>query len=157
MFLKLEIYSKNKNSYKKILNFLILLTNNLKEFPIYVTSKKAKNNKKKYTLLKSPHVNKTAQEQFEIRKYKNCFEIYSYSNFFLLLALKQVTKKLYKDINITVKICSNNKKFLKVLKSNTNNNSLCLLRDTSKSIEGYLKLLDNYGEIYFLSLDSSVG
>ena len=71
MFLKLEIYSKNKNSYKKILNFLILLTNNLKEFPIYVTSKKAKNNKKKYTLLKSPHVNKTAQEKAheETQKY----------------------------------------------------------------------------------------
>ena len=157
MFLKLELYSKNKNSYKKILNFLVLLTNNLKEFPIYITRRKAKNSKKKYTILKSPHVNKIAQEQFEIRKYKSYFEIYSYSNLFLLLVLKQITKKLYKDINITVKIYSNNKKFLKMLKSNTNNNSLFLLRDTSKSIEGYLKLLDNYGEIYFLSLDSSVG
>jgi len=36
--------------------------------------------KKIYTLLRSPHVNKTAREQFELSTYKRLLDIYSASN-----------------------------------------------------------------------------
>ena len=151
MFLVLKIYSKNKNSYKKILNFLKILTKKLKMFPIYVYKLDKKNKKKKFTVLKSPHVNKTAQEQFEIRKYESRLEIYSYSNIFLLFALKRITKMLYKDVNIKFKIFYDNLKFSKFLKSNYNTNSIYFTTTDRKfkNIKGYLKLLDCYGETCF--------
>ena len=36
-------------------------------------------NKKKFTVLKSPHVNKTAREQFQLCTYKRLLDIYSSS------------------------------------------------------------------------------
>lgn len=43
----------------------------------------------KFTVLKSPHVNKKAQEQFEFCLYKNQLSIYSYQTLKLLTILKK--------------------------------------------------------------------
>ena len=40
--------------------------------------------KKRITLLKSPHVNKTAREQFEIKHYRVCLKLKSFINFSVL-------------------------------------------------------------------------
>lgn len=159
MFLILKINSKNKFSYKNFLKFLVTEINGLNEFPVYINKlKKQKLNKKKFTVLKSPHVNKTAQEQFEIRNYTSYLEIYSYSNVFLIFLIKQISKKLCKDIKIEIKISFDNLKVLSILKKNLNPNSTFLNKLDNRNIKGYLKFLDCYGEIcFFKSLDSSVG
>ena len=65
-----------------------------------------------FTVLKSPHVNKTAQEQFEIRKYEKYIELYSYSNIFLFFIIKRISKMLCKDVRIEIGINFNNLKFV---------------------------------------------
>ena len=40
--------------------------------------------KNKITVLSSPHVNKTAREQFEIKKYCQMFKLTFFNNFFLI-------------------------------------------------------------------------
>ena len=40
--------------------------------------------RKRITLLKSPHVNKTAREQFEIKHYRVCLKLKSFINFSVL-------------------------------------------------------------------------
>lgn len=69
-----KIKSLNKESlylYKKFLNNIFKKLNikyNICNLPI---------TKKRITLLKSPHVNKTAREQFEIKNYKAVLNINS--------------------------------------------------------------------------------
>lgn len=159
MFLILKVSSKNKNSCKKFLKFLLGKTKKLNIFPVYINYlKNYPNTKKVFTVLKSPHVNKTAQEQFEIRKYEKYIELYSYSNIFLFFIIKRISKMLCKDVRIEIGINFNNLKFLKFLKVNLNSNSKFLVKQKPNYIEGYLKALDSYGEICFIKrLDSSVG
>ena len=73
---------KDKNLFK---NFLILLLkkNNLISFQLNEIS--LKKNKRKFTLLKSPHVFKNARNQFELVKRTTVFEVKNYS-------LKEVVK-----------------------------------------------------------------
>ena len=151
MFLILQINSKNKFSYRKFMKFLVTEINSLNSFPVYVNKiNKEKLNKKVFSVLKSPHVNKTAQEQFEIKNYKSFLEIYSYSSIFLLFLIKKISKKLCKDINIEVKIHFENLKVLNILKKNIDSNTAFLNLHNSNNIKGYLKLLDCYGETCFL-------
>lgn len=80
-FFKLELKTLNKpilSIYTIFLKGLFLkLKINFKKiaFPI---------SKKKFTLLKSPHVYKKAREQFELVKYKEVIYIYSNCSNFLL-------------------------------------------------------------------------
>ena len=151
MFLILQINSKNKFSYKKFMKFLVTEINSLNSFPVYVNEiSKKKLNKKIFTVLKSPHVNKTAQEQFEIKNYKSFLEIYSYSSIFLLFLIKKISIKLCKDIDIEVKVQFENLKVLNILKKNLDYNTTFLDLHNSNGITGYLKLLDCYGETCFL-------
>ena len=74
MFLYLKLLSKDKQTLKKFTDFLVkleILILNLKCF--------SKQKKRKFiTVLKSPHVNKTAQEQYEFRFYSKEFVINSF-------------------------------------------------------------------------------
>lgn len=60
-------------------------------------------NKKKITILKSPHVNKSAQEQFEIRFLKKQFTIKSINIFKYLILLKKLNFNLFSDVDIILK------------------------------------------------------
>ena len=66
MFINITIKSKNKNSLENFLNVFYEFGNNnkLKLNRAMFLSQRKKHNKI-FTILKSPHVNKTAQEQFE--------------------------------------------------------------------------------------------
>lgn len=55
------------------------------------------------TILKSPHVNKKAQEQFEIRFFKKQLTIKSIKIFKYLIFLKKLNFNLFSDVNITLK------------------------------------------------------
>ena len=73
-FLQLNIRSTNK----KINIYLIFLLSILKKLNIKYKYIKIPLLSKKITLLKSPHVNKKAREQFELKIFKQTIIIYSH-------------------------------------------------------------------------------
>ena len=83
----LTIYLKK---VKKILE-IIGVNYNLFNMPI---------NRKRITLLKSPHVNKTAREQFEIKSYKVMIQILEGEKFKIL---KLLSLNKPKTVTLTIK------------------------------------------------------
>ena len=119
--------------------------------------------KKFFTLLTSPHVNKTAQEQFERKK--KLVQIFFISEKFnkIIIKIKKVLIKLFMDIQLIIQNITNsffksikifnifkitNFKFNK-FKKTTINRCLNCLNQKKKLIEFkiYLKILINYGEM----------
>ena len=101
----LKIVSKNEKSLKKFLSFFF---NNLKtKFHIIQKPVSTCNSKKVITLLKSPHVNKTAQEQFEIRVFEKHIRVQSFYLEKNLIFLKKILNKLFQDISINLKFITN--------------------------------------------------
>ena len=149
MLITLKITSANKNSIKRFSNFILFKIKNLSKTQIYISNIiNKKPNIKKFSVLKSPHVNKTAQEQFEIRNYEKTMEIYCHQNIFVLFLIKRFSNSLFRDIEIKTKISTGNFKALKLFKTNFN----CNLHSFGKKdivLDGYLKSLDCYGEVCF--------
>lgn len=97
----LTITSKNKSSLK---NFFIFFDKSLNNFNIIKKYLKKTNKKKFLTILKSPHVNKAAQEQFETRLFSTQVNVYySPKNLQFLIFLKKVKIYLFPDIKIKIK------------------------------------------------------
>jgi hypothetical protein len=72
------------------LNFLFKINENSFNF----FSQKQKKNKHKFvTILKSPHINKTAQEQFEYKFFTSQIVLYSADLFFCFVIFKRILKK----------------------------------------------------------------
>lgn len=96
------LYSKNKKSLN---NFLKFLEHDLKIQQIQKSTKYIKRDtkKKRITVLKSPHVNKSAQEQFEYRVYSLGISFYSSRVKKNLVLLKKVKNQLFPDIKIKIK------------------------------------------------------
>ncbi len=106
---RITIVSKNKNS---INNFFKILFNILKKKKNIIKYLKKKRKVKVLTLLKSPHVNKTAQEQFESRLYvRQIYLNYSAKNFHVLILLKKLKIYIFNDIQFKTEFIINN--FLK--------------------------------------------
>lgn len=96
----LKILSKNEKSLN---NFLFFFFNSLKtKFNIIQKLVTAHNTRKVITLLKSPHVNKIAQEQFEIRVFSKRLLAKSFYLEKNLIFLKKILNKLFKDISISL-------------------------------------------------------
>ncbi|QXE46235.1 30S ribosomal protein S10 (mitochondrion) [Nitzschia inconspicua] len=107
MFLYLRISCKDKRVLKKFLRFFI----KKKSLPIFLKSFSKHEMRKVVTVLKSPHVNKTAQEQFEYRVYSKSFLIYSCSSPFLFsLVLKRLRNVGFPGLDFKIKgVLSENK------------------------------------------------
>ena len=104
--LLLVIKSKNKKSLN---NFLFFISNYLKTKKNLVKFFPIKNNIQKLTLLKSPHVNKTAQEQFESRQFSVKIFLKSKDTKLFSVMLKNLLNILFQDLKISIKIkVSNN-------------------------------------------------
>ena len=58
---------------------------------------------KRLSLLKSPHINKTSQEQFENRVFKKQFIVKTTKDFKYLVFLKKLNSQLFPDVNIKLK------------------------------------------------------
>jgi len=73
-YIQLNIQTLNKSSFSFYVEFLkkTLKTLNIKYSLFYLPKKK-----KRLTVLKSPHVNKTAREQFEIEYFNCCIQLKS--------------------------------------------------------------------------------
>lgn len=149
MFFYLEISSKNKETFKKFLNFLLKLKiTNLK---IKTISKQKL--KQFTTVLKSPHVNKTAQEQFEFRIYKKKLIIKILKPFKLFYILKKLQNFSFPGINFKVNGCFIENKF-KDLITDLDPDFLNLFffiniffYKNEEKTKKYLQMLDIYGNI----------
>jgi len=106
------ITSRNKNS---IYNFF-LFYNKTTLYNLNTRIKYFQKNlkKKRLTLLKSPHVNKKAQEQFEYRFFKKQFAIEVTKNFKYLVFLKKLNYNLFSDVHIRLKHAITNKSIIKL-------------------------------------------
>lgn len=98
----LTIASKNERSLESFLNFFSKYSKT--QFNILNQSTKKKTKRQFFSLLKSPHVNKTAQEQFEFRTFIakiNVTTSYSSKNF---IFLKKLANQLFHDVSINLRL-----------------------------------------------------
>ena len=153
----LTISSKNKDSINQILKFF---NNNKKQnSQIYTKLFRQKKVKEKISVLKSPHVNKTAQEQF---KYIHYYITITFSTSELkkeLFILKKIKNQLFPDLKIIITGFYKEKNLFFLLKKfpfyeqkliSSSKNKYLLQKTIST-----LKILDYHGRIK--SSDSSVG
>lgn len=143
MFFYLKVSAKNKIVLKDFVEFLSKLETSLvtiKNFP--------RQNKRKFiTILKSPHVNKTAQEQFEFRFYSKCFLISSFNPFSFFSFLKKVKNLNFPGIKLEVQSSINNKGYYKTILKAVNPDIISLSENSENvSRKKYFQLFDCYGE-----------
>ena len=154
MYLFLKISSKNKNSLTKFLFFIKKL-----KFPVQVIKNYPQLKKKKFlTVLKSPHVNKDAQEQFEFKIYSKEIIIWSPQIKLLILILKKIITESFSGIHVKLFCLSNSKTqsnfllmFLNPYNLNFNffKNRIDNNYQINRKIKNYLNLSDCYGEIIY--------
>jgi ribosomal protein S10 len=165
------VSSKNKQS---LFNFLIFVQTILNDSLIHKIRKK--NNKKKViTVLKSPHVNKSAQEQFEFRIFSVQFSLFFYGFSTDIVVLKNIKAKLFPDVKLKLKFFLTNKNIWKTkiklfefnnwsintlgleystqllssrkLKKSQKTLYLTKRNELTKKTMNFLRLLDCYGEL----------
>nr|QII42416.1 ribosomal protein S10 [Phaeodactylum tricornutum] len=99
----IKISSKNKNSIFTFCSFLFNQSDLKISSKLLAIKILQFNNKRKFfTVLKSPHVNKTAQEQFESKVFSNQFLIHGSSKSNFLHFLKKLKKDLFPDLKLKI-------------------------------------------------------
>lgn len=127
--LNIKIESKNQISLKKFLKFFKETSNT--NFKIIQKFFYKKEKKTFVSILKSPHVNKSAQEQFEIRNNSAQITVQTTEPFKFLIVLKKIKINLFPDINIKLRLIFN-KKTQKSLKQKIFNIDNFQLKNFSK-------------------------
>ena len=103
MFFQLQILAKDKKVLELFIKFFLNLQKASSTWQVVFNSKK----RDVVTVLKSPHVNKTAQEQFEFRIFSAQVNVTTADPAKNLLFLKRLTKKLFHDISINLELTTN--------------------------------------------------
>jgi len=156
MFFHIKVSAKDKKIVENFSQFISKL-----QFTSNSVCSISKQNLRKFiTILKSPHVNKTAQEQFEFRIYTKEFVINSFKPLTLFLALKKINNLSFSGLNLKINnlFTRNTKKKLIILNPDSVNlnttekfNSLSYsdLSNTQRlsSSKKYIQLFDCYGEV----------
>ena len=164
MYLNITISSKNNTSLKSFLKvFKTLGQSKALKLNKTLTVFQKKRFKKVFTILKSPHVYKTAQEQFESILFAKTFKAQTFQILKTLIILKKIQTRSFADtqIKITYIINPNPKKevFVNFLiqKKIRIISSVPALKKT-KNIGLYLLIANLYGKCCFTNcLNSSVG
>ena len=121
------------------------------------------------TVLKSPHVNKTAQEQFESFVFSRQLTIYLTEKPKYLFYLKKIQESLFSDVKLKIKFSLNkmknfifrlsifnpsnfnlniNKKYLNQTYNSKKNITIKKLNNNNnKKIKHFIKIFDSYGEL----------
>jgi ribosomal protein S10 len=158
MFFYIKASSKDKKVLEKFSWFLSKL-----ETSTFILKCFSKQKKRKFiTILKSPHINKTAQEQFEFRFYNKRFLINSFQPLTFLFILKKIKNLSFSGLNLEVKSLleynEKNKNFLKLI--SPDNLTLKIQHNCTKQksinksfpqnllLKKYIQLFDCYGEIF---------
>lgn len=149
---QIKIISQNKNSIEKLIILIQHLFNDINtNIKFFETKKK----KKILTILKSPHVNKKAQEQFEINTFYKKINIFVPRNKQLLILLKLVKTNLFTDTKINIKFINNNRLLLKktIQVFNPDNYKLNFFNSITnqKKTVKFFFACDIYGELNLLN------
>lgn len=151
MYFYLKVFSKNKKSLHEFLIFL----SKIKSPIIIFCNFPQKKTKTFFTLLKSPHVNKTAQEQFEYKIFSKTLSVWSPQYKLLLILLKKTIKTSFPGIQIQL-TCLVSSKYEKKSLVNSLNPKIInsfffqtpqMQRLRKKKIFKYINLFDCFGEI----------
>jgi ribosomal protein S10 len=152
MFLYFKISSKDNKILKKFLLFL----SKLQMSPVIVKHVPKQQKRKFITILKSPHINKTAQEQFEFRHYSKEFIVNSVKPLTFFLIIKKLKNLSFSGLKLEVKglfnIEKKNKSFLNQLDPD---NIILNQHRTSSELsvqKRYIQLFDCYGEVWLKTL-----
>ena len=104
MFIIIFIYSKNLNSLTTFLKFFYRLKKNkVIKIKFHSTQSQRKKKFSFFSTLKSPHVNKKSQEQFEYTLHCKKLKIYIPHLTKFLTALKTIKTTLFLDIRVEIK------------------------------------------------------
>ena len=162
MFFYFKVSCKDKRILEKFTKVLM----EIKSLPIFIKPFPKHKKRKFITILKSPHVNKTAQEQFEYRFFSKNFLIFSLKPQIFFLLLKRLKNLSFLGIKLEVKgIFEKNitdKYVLKFInpdnialrkmylaKKNKKNHEVSKLTSSELYLsKKYIQLFDSYGEIY---------
>ena len=147
MFINIHISSKNYNSIKKFLN-LFSNTIFVKKLNLAISKQTFVNKKEKsfFTVLKSPHVNKSAQERFEYCLYSKQLKIYSCQNLLFLILIKALKTRLFSDIKLKIKILVQKSKFKHKIKNKINPDNFSL-SNNNLGLQTYIHIWNNYGKL----------
>lgn len=148
MFFCIKVFSKDNSVLKKFFQLL----QKLNIFFIILKSFSKKKKRKFISILKSPHVNKTAQEQFEFRYYNKEFLIDLYKPLTFFLFIKKIKDLSFSNLKLEIKGLFSLKKrsFLKRI----NPDNVILKPIDFKTIKSrlplkkYIQLFDFYGEFH---------
>ena len=149
MFFHLKASAKDQRVLEKFSYFL-----NKLDTSTFVLKHRSKQNQRKFiTILKSPHVNKTAQEQFEYRFYHRQFLINSFNPLTFFLLIKKAQNSSFSGLKLEIKsVMSSNKKTINSKKIFNPDNFLLGSRSkdrtSSVSIQKYIQLFDCHGETF---------
>ena len=152
-FYLVKISSKDINILK---DFLIFLKKKAVRLNFAVKPFSKKKQKKFVTVLKSPHVNKSAQEQFEFRIFSKILLVKTTKPFTFLTFLKKLNKFVFPGIDVKVSL---------MISNSPENSSYCLDPDTLnlnfftkfsnnldknviKLTRNYFHMFDIYGESF---------
>jgi ribosomal protein S10 len=156
----LTLISKNKNSLNS--SFLFLFNLSTLNFKIVIKYFQKQIKKNFITILKSPHINKKAQEQFETRFYSKQLYIYSSKKLKYLFFFKKIQNNIFSDVKIKIKISINHTKKNEILAKllepqnylelkNNENSSITNLNFNSFNSLKIFKVLDSYGEFSIIN------
>ena len=166
MFVSVTIFSITKSSLKKFFLILNKLCLNKKLKIKYVSDNYNKTNlKTSLTVLKSPHVNKTAQEHYKHVVFKKRIGLYTTSQLKLLVILKKLELKILPDLALKIELTAYKAPSSKKLKMIINPDKIMQINCSKQGgkyflIDNYLRIFDIYGETTFKMfncLNSSAG
>jgi ribosomal protein S10 len=145
---RISVSSNNLKSIK----FFFLFCFYCKNSNLFLIKKyfKRKQKNKILTILKSPHINKKAQKQFEQRVFFRKFTLHSQKLPQYLLFLKKVKAYLFSDIKVEIKfiIQSNvDNQFCNPNNFNVNILKRISYQKTATKTKNLIKILDIYGEL----------
>ncbi len=149
MFLHFKVSSKDNSVLEKFLRFL----QRLKISPTVFKHFSKQNKRKFITILKSPHVDKTAQEQFEFRYYTKEFLVDSPKLFTFFLTIKKIKNLSFPGLKLKVKGLLNLKKRNENSLKLADPDNVILRLKKSKNLSSlafqkkYVQLFDCYGEL----------
>jgi hypothetical protein len=126
--------------------------------PVVIKSVPKQQKRKFVTILKSPHINKTAQEQFEFRYYSKEFIVHSVKPLTFFLIIKKLKNLSFSGLKLEVKGLLNFEKKTKSLLNQLNPDNVILHQhqiSTKLSFQKqYIQLFDCYGEVWLKTLPS---
>nr|UQS76177.1 ribosomal protein S10 [Haslea ostrearia]WAJ48216.1 hypothetical protein CCFAOBFC_00049 [Haslea ostrearia] len=97
------ISSKNKESLKIFFNFYNKKLASIASHSLVLSQNQKKTSRNIVSILKSPHVNKTAQVHYGTSKFSKQILIFSYKSYLFFLFFKKIQARLFPDIAIEIK------------------------------------------------------